>query len=139
MEYTKDSVPDGRHGIEVPTMADSSLRSEDIVGCIRAHVPANILVRFWSASCNYISQARARNKEDCFQIPEFSIGFVQLKLLGEQGGSREIGGLLWPCYHPPLIAHLSINICTEPIAISMPQMEGPRSSGKAPSAAHGRE
>jgi hypothetical protein len=44
VEYTEYGVPYGGHSIEVATVADSSLRSENIVGCIRTHVPTDRLV-----------------------------------------------------------------------------------------------
>lgn len=46
MIYTENGILDGGHCIEVTPVADSSLRSENIMRRVRAHVPTNRMSNF---------------------------------------------------------------------------------------------
>ena len=76
---------------------------------------------------------RSRKKKDGFEIPLVEVSSIDVKLLRKKCCAREISrAVLGSGNNPPFLASLHVDICTEAVAIDVPEMVSARSCCKAP-------
>jgi hypothetical protein len=134
VEDAEDGVSDGRHAVEMASMADGGFCGKYDVRGIWSHDPYVLYIRLHIklGKIGKSLQHRSRDEHHPLQLPLLIIDDVDIVIIHVFRRLGKIATWLGLTDNPPLEASLIIDDSTEPIAVDMPQVVSPCGHCKAP-------